>query len=115
MDNVSSVQILQKTCDMGESLINCKENILMYESYCAQAQIYRQYLKNMREEAELFLKQFHEFNDRIFKQAMEILDIAIEEKNSELAEAAFQTIKTMKKAYPGFYEAYHTKLLGGSR
>lgn len=71
-----------------------------------------QYLENKREEADLYLNNFREFNDKVFKQAMEILDVAIETANAELAENALLTISTLKDTYPDFYNSYQLKLLG---
>lgn len=104
--------IVQSTYNQGQDVINTAGGILECEAYCAQAKAYIHYLKNKREEAELYLENFREFNDRIFNQAMEILDIAIDSANTQLAESALETIKTIKSTYPDFYNSYHLKLLG---
>ena len=107
--------IVQNTYNQGEEVINTVGGILECEAYCAQAQVYIQFLKSKREEAELYLENFREFNDKIFRQAMEIMDIAIDSANTQLAESALETIKIMKKTYPDFYNSYHLKLLGKNR
>lgn len=104
--------IVKKTCNQGQDVINTAGGILECEAYCAQAKVYVHYLKNKREEADLYLEKFREFNDKIFSQAMEILDIAIDSANTQLAECAAQTITIMKNTYPDFYNSYHLKLLG---
>lgn len=104
--------IIQNTYNQGQDVINTVGGILECEAYCAQAQVYIHYLKNKREEAELYFENFREFNDKIFSQAMEILDIAIGSANTQLAESALETIKIMKNTYPDFYNSYHLKLLG---
>lgn len=103
---------MQNTYNQGQDVINTVGGILECEAYCAQAQVYIHHLKNKREEAELYLENFRDFNDKIFSQAMEILDIAIDSANTQLAESALETIKIMKNTYPDFYNSYHLKLLG---
>lgn len=107
--------IIQSTYNQGQDVIKTVGGILECEAYCAQAQVYIHYLKNKREEAELYLENFREFNNKVFEQAMEILDIAIESANTQLAECALETIKVMKKTYPDFYNSYNLKLLGKNR
>ncbi len=107
--------IIQNTYDQGQDVINSVGGIIECEAYCAQAQVYIKYLRNKREEAELYLQNFREFNDKIFKQAMEIMDIAIDSANAKLAESALETIKIMKSTYPDFYNSYNLKLLGKKR
>ncbi|WP_044973786.1 hypothetical protein [Ruminococcus sp. HUN007] len=102
--------LLLKTCDAGEAVLNNIQNILTYETYCAQAQIYRKYLQQNREKAELYYKNFKTFNDKIFNQAIEILDIAINEANTDLAQSAMDMINTMKSTYPDFYKAHNKQL-----
>lgn len=103
-------EILSDTISKGETVsIN---NILTCEIYCAQLQVYRKYLAQNRERAELFLNDFHKYNDMVFKQAVEILDIAIKEANVELAQETLKTIEIMKNTYPEFYNSYYRQLFG---
>lgn len=104
--------LLSKTCEAGDNVLNNVQNILVYQSYCAQAQIYRKYLQQNLEKAELYYQNFKVFNDKIFKQATEILDIAIGEANTELAQCAMDMINTMKSTYPDFYRSYNKQLFG---
>lgn len=104
--------LAEQTYNLGNGVLDSVQNIIECEAYCAKVQVYVQYLKNKREEADLYLNNFREFNDKVFKQAMEILDVAIETANAELAENALLTISTLKDTYPDFYNSYQLKLLG---
>lgn len=104
--------LLSQTCEAGDNLLNSAQNILTYQTYCAQAQIYRKYLQQNLEKAELYYQNFKTFNDKIFNQATEILDIAINEANTELAQCAMDMISTMKSTYPDFYHSYTKQLFG---
>ena len=104
--------LANQTYIQGNNVLENAQNILEWEAYCAKVQVYIQYIKNKREEADLYLNNFREFNDKVFKQAMEILDLAIENANTELAENALLTLTTLKSTYPDFYNSYQLKLLG---
>ena len=104
--------LANQTYIQGNNVLENAQNILECEAYCAKVQVYIQYIKNKREEADLYLNNFREFNDKVFKQALEILDLAIENANTELAENALLTLTTLKSTYPDFYNSYQLKLLG---
>lgn len=104
--------VLHDAIDAGNALLQYADNRILQETYCAKLEIYRHYLVQKRETAELYLKQFREYQDKIFHQAIEILDLAIENANVSLASAALETIRTMKNTYPDFYRSYHHLLLG---
>lgn len=70
------------------------------------------HIQQNREISDLYLKQFQEFNDKIFVQAMQIIDLAIENANVELAENALETVELIKSKYPDFYNSYFRHLLG---
>lgn len=103
-------EILNQTCEIGDKLQESINDILLQEQYCAKMQILTTYLKQKRELAELELKHFREFNDKVFYQAVKILDLAIENANVELAKASIETIITMKKTYPEFYKSFNKNL-----
>lgn len=103
--------ITKRTVSDSEAVLNYANDAIACKNYCVQAEIYRRYLINKREEAELLMKNFRESNDKIFAMSMEILEIAINAANTELAESALKTIETMRKIYPDFYKAYYRNLL----
>lgn len=102
--------ISSNTYECGENLMNDVNDILEAERYCAACNAYRLYLQHNREKAELYYQNFREQNDKIFKQAIKILDIAIDIANQELAESAVDLIRTMKNTYPEFYNAFYRQL-----
>ena len=104
--------IQQNTVSSGKSVLESVENILICETYCVQAELYRNYLRQNKELADLYLSMFREMNDKIFQQAMQILDLAIQEANVPLAECAIETVSTMKDTYPQFYKSYVKQLFG---
>lgn len=106
-------KILSDTCEASDAMVIHAQQRIAQETYCAQLAVYRQYLQNNREAADLYLHQFREYNDRIFQQAIQILDVAIEENNVPLAQAALKTIEVMKSTYPAFCRTFHHLLLGG--
>lgn len=103
--------ITNRTVSDSEAVLNSINDIVACETYCVQAEIYRTYLIQNREKAELFRQNFREKNDKIFSMSMKILEIAINAANTELAESALKTIETMRKTYPDFYKAYYRQLL----
>lgn len=107
-------KLLQDTCDAGDALLQYAKNRVAQEVYCARLELYRQHLQQQREKAMLQLQQFRAYNDKIFQQAMQVLDMAIAYENVEMARAALKTIETMKATYPDFYRSYHRLLLGGT-
>lgn len=106
-------RILSDTCEAGDAMLAYSQRRITQETYCAKLQIYRQHLQNQRETAELYLHQFRSYNDKIFQQSVEILDVAIEYANVPLAQAALETIRVMKETYPTFYRSFHHILLDG--
>lgn len=104
--------ILKDTVSCGESAMNCIDNILACEAYCAQAAIYREYLQQNKEKAELYKQTFKSINDKVYSNAMNLLDIAIDKANVELAESALATLNAMHNAYPKLYKAYYKQLFG---
>ncbi len=104
--------IQQNTVSSGKSVLESVQNIFICEAYCVQAELYRNYLRQNRELAYLYLNIFREANDMIFQNAMEILDLAIQEANVPLAECALQTVNAMKDTYPKFYKSYVKQLFG---
>lgn len=100
------------TCISGEQLMADYNNVIQAKKYCAASEVYCKYLQNNKIEAEFLYSQFSVQNDKIIKTAVDILDLAIDNANLELAEAALKTIETMKKTYPDFYAAYYKKLFG---
>ena len=103
---------LSDVYESGEEVSRCVNDILLSERYCAACEVYRVYLQQNREKAELYYHQFKAQNDKVFKQAMDVFDLAIEFHNVQLAEAAAMLVKTMKEAYPNFYAAYFKQLFG---
>ena len=103
--------ITKRTVSDSETVLNHINDIVASEAYCAQAEIYRTYLIQNREKAELFRQNFREYNDKIFSMSIEILEIAIDMANTKLAESALKTIETMRKTYPDSYKAYYRQLL----
>lgn len=103
--------ITKRTVSDSEAVLNSINDIVACKAYCAQAEIYRTYLIQNREKAELFRQNFRENNDKIFSMSIEILEIAINIANTELAESALKTLETMRKTYPDFYKAYYRQLL----
>ncbi len=103
--------LINRTVSDSEVVLNSINDIIACETYCAQAEIYRTYLIQNREKAELFRQNFREINDKIFSMSMEILEIAVDAANTELAESALKTIETMRKTYPDYYKAYNRQLL----
>lgn len=104
--------ILKDTVSCGESTMSCVDNILACEAYCAQTAIYREYLRQNQEKAELYKQTFRSINDKIYSQAINLLDAAIDMANVELAESAMATVNAMHNAYPKFYKAYYKQLFG---
>lgn len=104
--------IQQNTISSGKNVLENVQNILICEAYCVQAELYRNYLRQNRELADLYLNIFRESNDMIFRNAMEILDLAVQEANFPLAECAVQTVNTMKNTYPNFFKAHIKQLFG---
>lgn len=104
--------VLLNSVEKGDALINSSRSILECEAYCAQLYIYRRYMKQNVEKAELYYNSFREFNDRIFKQSIDILELAIQEANTELAECAMETIQIIKTTYPEFYNSYFNQVFG---
>lgn len=106
-------QVIQNNViSSGSDVMESVHNILVCEAYCVQAELYRNYLRQNRELADLYLEMFRNMNDKIFQQAMQILDLAIEEANVPLAECAIQTVNAMKDTYPQFYKSYVKQLFG---
>ncbi|MDE6087192.1 MAG: hypothetical protein K2G25_02270 [Oscillospiraceae bacterium] len=103
-------EITNRTASDSEAILNHVNDIVACEVYCAQSEIYRTYLMQNREKAELFKQNFRETNDKIFLMSIKILEIAIDMANTELAESALKTIETMRKTYPDFYKAYYRQL-----
>lgn len=103
--------IIKRTVSDSEAVLNSINDIVACKAYCAQAEIYRTYLIQNRENAELFRQNFRENNDKIFSMSIEILEIAINMSNTELAENALKILETMRKTYPDFYKAYYRQLL----
>lgn len=104
--------IQQNVVSSGSDVMESVQNILICEAYCVQAELYRNYLRQNRELADLYLEMFRNMNDKIFQQAMQILDLAIQEANVPLAESAIETINSMKDTYPEFYKSYVKQLFG---
>lgn len=104
--------IQQNTFSSGESVLESVGNILVCEAYCIQAELYRNYLRKNKEMTDLYLSMFREMNDRIFRQNMEILDLAIQNADVPLSECAIETINAMKDTYPQFYKLYVEQLFG---
>lgn len=98
--------------ESGEEVSRCINDILFAERYCAACEAYVLYLRQNREKAELYYRQFKAQNDKIFRQAMDVFDLAIDFNNVQLAESAAKLVKTMKDAYPGFYAAFFKRLFG---
>lgn len=108
--------VLSDTYISGEELAADYNNVIRAQKYCAASQVYCRYIEHNREEAELMYSQFRMKNDKIFKSALEFLDIAIDNANVEITEAALAIIETMKSVYPKYYAAYYNKMfanLGG--
>lgn len=103
-------EILQETYQIGNELQDSINNIILQEQYCVKMQIITKYLQQKKELADLQLKNFREVNDKIFSQAIKILDLAIENANVELAKASLDTISAMKKTYPDFYKSFNETL-----
>ncbi|MDE6500490.1 MAG: hypothetical protein K2L10_00155 [Ruminococcus sp.] len=103
--------ITKRTVSDSEAVLNSINDIVACKTYCAQAEIYRTYLIQNREKAELFRQNFRENNDKIFSMSIKILETAINVANTELAEGALKTLETMRKTYPDFYKAYYRQLL----
>ncbi|MDE5584045.1 MAG: hypothetical protein K2J08_10115 [Ruminococcus sp.] len=103
--------ITKRTVSDSETVLNSINDIVACKAYCAQAEIYRTYLIQNREKAELFRHNFRENNDKIFSMSIKILETAINVANTELAEGALKTLETMRKTYPDFYKAYYRQLL----
>ena len=111
MDFSSIISDTENSC---EQMRNDARNIVQAKIYCAKCEAYCKYLQQNREKAKEFYRIFKEKNDKIFNLSMEILDDAIENANTELAEAAMKTVTTMRNTYPDFYKAYFTQLLRGN-
>lgn len=104
--------ILSDTCNSSERLIADVDNLILAKIYCSKCEVYCRYLQHSRDEAEKYYQNFRKQNDMIFDSAMEILNLAIDNGNVELADVALKTIQTMKKTYPDFYRAYNIQLFG---
>lgn len=104
--------IQQNTFSSGESVLESVGNILVCEAYCVQAELYRNYLRQNKEMADLYLSMFREMNDKIFRQNMAIIDLAIQNADVTLAECAIKTVNAMKDTYPQFYKLYIEQLFG---
>lgn len=104
--------IAKKAASESEAVLNYANDAAACKNYCAQAEIYRRYLINRREEAGLLMKNFREVNDKIFSMSMQILEMAIDSANAELAKASLELLETMRKTKPDFYKAYYKHLLG---
>ncbi len=103
--------LINKTVSDSETVLNSINDIIACEAYCAQAEIYRTYLIQNREKAELFRQDFRETNDKIYSMSMKILEIAVGVANTELVKSALKTVETMRKTYPDLYKAYYRQLL----
>ena len=104
--------ILYDTCNCSEQMKADAYNAVQAKLYCAKSEIYCRYLQQNRERADLYRSQFREQNDKIFSIACEMLDLAIDNANVELANAALNTVNVMKSTYPDFYKSYYSQLLG---
>ena len=105
--------ILSDAYTSGENLIHQSVNsIIASEKYCAMCEVLITYMQNNRRETEIFAEKFRKTNDRIFRQAMEILDMAIKIPDLHLAKCAESLIVAMRETYPEFYKAFQKKLFG---
>ena len=107
--------VLNDAYTASERMTDNADDLIQLHLYCAKCEAYCVYLQNNREEAKLYYEQFRKYNDKIFKTAIDILDLAIDTANEELAKSALQTIQTMKSTYPDFYKSYYIKLFGRKR
>ncbi len=104
--------IVSDLCESGDHLISNYNNVIEAKKYCAAGRAYCHYLNNNRVEAEYMYNAFKEKNDKIFKTAMQLLDLSIDAANLELTDTSLKIVESMKKAYPDFYSAYFRKLFG---
>lgn len=104
--------MLSELYSAGTALQNHTDSIKASQVYCAKSEIYIRWIRNNRELATEFLNNFCEYRDRVFRQSCEILDIAVKFENPELAQAAMNQIKEIRKLYPEVYTAYYNRMFG---
>jgi len=83
------------------------EDNVVQERYRAAIEVYRHKIELQSNLAHDFLIKHQAVNDKIFKEAIEYLDIAMEYANIELAESALKLINTIREKEPEFFDTYY--------
>lgn len=98
--------------DAGQAMQAYAYDAVVQEKYRAALEIYNHKLQLQAELAHEFLKNHQENNEKIFKEAMLYLDVAIENANVGLADSALKLLETMKTSEPEFFKNYYGIMFG---
>lgn len=98
--------------DASDSMQYYANDAVTQEKYRAALQVYTRMLQVRWDTAHEFLKNHQEVNDKIFKDALSYIDLAIDNANYELAECAIGLINTLKEKEPEFYSQYYSIMFG---
>lgn len=93
----------------GQAMQNYAEDAVVQEQYRAALEVYTRNMQMQAELAHIFLKKHQEVNARVFQEAIEYLDIAMEYANVELARSALKLIEVMQEKEPEFFREYYYK------
>jgi len=96
----------------GQAMECYANDAITQEKYRAALQIYTKKLQIQWDIAHEFMKEHQDVNEKIFKDAITYLDIAIDNANYELAESALALINVIKEKEPDFYQKYYKILFG---